>query len=99
MREHAKTKTVGASSIITDQRSVLMGIQIGMDSANDPTITVYDGTDANGEVLIPTGVYDASVLGLPRVSFSYDKRAYNGIYVDITCGGTVEVTVDYREGV
>ena len=85
------TNTVTASS------AVLAGMQVGTDSANDPTITVYDGTDNTGNVIVPTTEYDATALGLNGFIGAYDKRAYNGIFVEVSIGGgSVEVTIDYR---
>ena len=96
-RQHAKVSTVTSSTAITSSSAVLMGMLIGTDGANDPEITIYDGTDNAGSEIVPTTTYDASVLGLNGYVSSYDKRAYNGIYVEITCAGSVEVTLDYRE--
>ena len=96
-RQHAKVETVTSSQIITSERAVLMGMQLGTDSANDPEITVYDNTAASGTELVPTTTYDASALGLNGLVIPYDKKAYNGIYIEITCAGTVEVTIDYQE--
>jgi hypothetical protein len=95
-RQQARVTTISSSAIITSDRAVFMGMQLGTDGANDPVITIYDGTDNAGNEIVPTATYDASVLGLNGLLGPYDKRAYNGIYVEITTGGTVEVTVDYR---
>ena len=96
MRDHATVSTVSSSTAVTSSRAVLMGMQLGTDSANDPTVTVYDGTDNTGNEIVPTATYDASALGLNGLVIPYDKKAYDGIYVEITCSGTVEVTIDYR---
>lgn len=95
-RQHAKVLTVTSSQIITSNPAVLMGMQIGPDGANDPTITVYNGTDNTGGEIVPTNTYDASALGMNGYVGPYDKRAYNGIYVEITTAGTCEVTIDYQ---
>ena len=96
-RQHAKVLTVTSSQIITSERAVLMGMQIGPDGANDPIVTVYNGTDNTGGEIVPTNTYDASALGMNGYVGPYDKKAYNGISVEITCAGTVEVTIDYQE--
>ena len=88
---------VSTTATITSSSAVLAGMQIGTDSANDPTITVYDGTDNTGNEIVPTTTYDASALGLNGFVASYKKRAYNGIFVEVSIGaGAVEVTIDYR---
>lgn len=97
MNEHVNVMTVSSSQAVASVRSILFGLQVGMDAINDPTITVYDGTDNTGNEIVPTTTYDASALGLNGFTASYAKKAYNGIYVEISCAGTVEVTVDYRE--
>ncbi len=97
MLDHAVVKTVSASGQVTTKSAVLLGMQIGTDSANDPTVTIYDGTNNTGNEIVPTTTYDASALGLNGFVCPYSKRAYNGIYVEIACAGAVEVTVDYRE--
>jgi len=97
MGQHVLVTTITSSQIITSASAVLSGMQIGTDSANDPTITVYDGTDNTGNEIVPTTTYDASALGLNGFVASYEKKAYNGIYVEISTAGSVEVTIDYRE--
>lgn len=91
-----RVTTVSSSQSVTTSPAVLAGMQVGTDGANDPIITVYDGTDSTGAEIVPTASYDASALGLNGFVASYDKKAYNGIYVEITCGGAVEVTIDWR---
>lgn len=96
MRQHMTVTTVSSSQSITTDRAVLAGMQLGTDSLNDPTITVYDGADNSGNEIVPTTTYDASALGLNGFVASYDKKAYNGIYVEISGAGAVEVSIDWR---
>ncbi len=96
MVQHAVVITVSSSQIITSNSAVLMGMQVGTDGVNDPTITVYDGVDNSGNEIVPTTTYDASALGISGFVAAYAKRAYNGIYVEISGTGAVEVTIDYR---
>jgi len=96
-RQHAFVTTVTTSQIITTSPAVLLGMQLGTDGSNDPIVTVYNGTDNTGGEIVPTATYDASALGLNGFIGAYDKKAYSGIYVEITCAGAVEVTIDYRE--
>jgi hypothetical protein len=88
--------TVSSSQTVASGSAVLAGMQLGTDSLNDPTVTIYNGSDNTGAEIVPTTTYDASALGLNGFVASYDKKAYNGIYVEITCAGSVEVTIDYR---
>jgi hypothetical protein len=97
MINHAIVKTVTVSGTIITKSAVLLGMQVGTDSANDPTITVYDGINNGGNEIVPTTTYDASALGLNGFVCPYSKKAYSGIYVEITCAGSVEVTIDYKE--
>ena len=98
-RQQARVSTVSTSQIITSNSAVLMGMQLGTDSLNNPTVTVYDGTDNSGNEIVPTATYKATDLGLNGLAIPYDKDAPNGIYVEISVagGGSVEVTIDYRE--
>ena len=84
-----------ASAKVTDGPAILCGMLIGTDGANNPTITVHDSTDNSGTEVVPTAEYDASVIGLNGFVPGYGKSCKNGIYVAITCAGTVEVTIDY----
>ena len=97
MRQHVLVLTVSSSQIITSNSATLAGMQLGTDGVNDPTVTIYDGTTNAGNEIVPTTTYDASALGLSGFVGAYDKKAYNGIYVEISGAGSVEVTVDYRE--
>ena len=91
----ATTDKLSASSKVADGPAILCGMLIGTDGSNNPTITVYDSTDNSGTEVVPTAEYDASVIGLNGYAPGYGKSCKNGIYVEITCAGTVEVSVDY----
>jgi len=52
-----------ASGIVWNSEGSLVGLLIGMDNANDPQITVYDGLDATGTQIVPTTNLDASAKG------------------------------------
>src|SRR5512146_2131617 len=98
MISHAQVATVTSSSVITTKPAILLGMQIGTDGANDPTVTVYDGTSSSGSIILPTTTYDATALGMNGPPMTYPKSAYNGIYVAISIGGgSVNVTIDYKE--
>ena len=97
MLEILRHKKLSASGIIYSGPCVLGGILIGTDAANDPTITVFDAVAAAGNEVIPTNQYDASVLGLNGATIPIAVKCVNGIYVQITTGGSCEVTVFYKE--
>jgi hypothetical protein len=83
-----------ATGIVLTGQGVFRGMLLGTDGVNDPVVTIYDGLDNSGTEIIPTATYDASALGLNGV---IGKGVYceTGIYVEITCAGTVEVVVEY----
>ena len=97
MTEIVKPKKLGASGIIYTGKSFLATLLIGMDEINDPVVTVYDGIDNTGEELIPTNKYDADAFGINGVVLTYMVECWTGIYVEITCQGTVEVVIHYQE--
>lgn len=94
-RTLTQSKKITASGLIFTGECVFRGLLIGTDGTNDPTITVYDNTADSGEEILPTNTYDASALGLNGV-VSLDIHCKNGLYVAITCNGTVEVVPMWR---
>lgn len=84
--------TISLSSLILTGEGLFLGFLIGTDAVNDPTITIYDNTEASGEEIVPTNTYDASLYGLNGWSPSVPVEVANGIYVEITCAGACEVT-------
>lgn len=94
--ESVKSIKLTSSGIAYTGESLLTGMLLGMDKVNDPEITVYDGLDNTGEELIPTNDYDASALGLNGAMFGFADKCKTGIYVEITCAGTVEVIIKYQ---
>ena len=86
-----------ANKLIHTGPGLLFGMLLGTDSANDPTITIYDGITAAGDELVPTATYESAYKGLNGFTCSYGKQFDTGLYIEISCGGTVEVSVDYRE--
>ena len=86
---------VTATGAVSSNACVISGMLIGTDGSNDPVVTVYDNTTNTNEV-IPTTTYDASVLGLNGVTLPKDGvKCQTGIYVEITCAGSVEVLIYY----
>lgn len=94
-RMSVKPTTKTASGVVYAYPCIFHGFLIGTDGVNDPTITFYDhASAASGQEIVPTATYDASALGLNGVTGMYQYYA-NGIYLSITCAGTVEVTPQY----
>jgi hypothetical protein len=94
--ESVDTSKKTASGIVYTGHSWLYDMLIGTDGVNNPTITVYDGIDNSGVEKIPTNAYDASALGINGVVYNAKRKCAKGIYVEITCVGTVEVVVGYK---
>lgn len=84
------------SGIVYTGRSVFRGFLLGTDGVNDPTITVYNGLSNSGDEIVPSCTYDASALGINGVTgINPGIHCDEGIYLEITCAGTVEVIVLY----
>lgn len=89
------TKT--SSALITTGAGIYNGIKVNTDGTNAATIIVYDNTAASGTAVDPSTVYVTSSSMRVQASGSYPpRRYYNGLYVSITCAGTVSVTVEYE---
>lgn len=74
------------------------GISITTDGTNTATIVVYDSASgASGKKVIQDLVVPSSSTNR-GMAFEVDPPVglENGIYVDITCAGTVKYTVYYR---
>jgi len=84
-----------ASGIVFSGPVYFGGFLLGTDGVNDPTITIYDGTDNTGLKIVPTNTYDASALGLNGAQEGSLVKCNSGIYVEIT-GSNVEIAVRYR---
>lgn len=94
----SKTKKLTASGMAYTGKSALTDVLIGTDGLNDPTVSVFDGTDSSGEEKMPTNTYDASKLGLNGVVWQNPRLMETGIYVLIAlAAGDVEVVTGYRE--
>ena len=94
--ESVETTKCTSSEAVHTGPCWLYDMLIGTDGVNDPTITVYDGTDTSGEEKIPTNTYDAALLGLNGVIFHAKRKCSKGIYVEISCAGAVEVVIGRR---
>jgi hypothetical protein len=95
--EKAIARKVTASGIAMAAQGLFLGVLLGTDGVNDPLITIYDNASAaSGTEVMPTTTFDASALGLNGFMPGFAISCINGLYVEITCAGTVEVTVLYR---
>ena len=91
-----KAKAIETGLICTGP-GVFGGFLLGMDGANDPTITIYDNTEASGEEMVPTSTYDASTLGLNGALIGKHLPGFkNGLYVEVTITGAKEIVVFYK---
>jgi hypothetical protein len=80
------SKKLGASGIVISRPCRLKNFLIGTDGTNDPEVTIYNGTTASGQEIVPTNTYDASALGI-NGAVGLDIKCPDGIYVAITCAG------------
>jgi len=84
-----------SSGIVYTGSCLLFHMFVGTDKTNDPEITIYDGTNNTGTEVVPTNTYDATALGLNGFCLATPIKCGTGIYVEITCGGNVEVNIGY----
>ena len=95
----AAMKNSGAKSadaLIATGQGVFYGIIVSTDSTNAVTLDIYDNTSASGTKLIPTStITTASDDRIQSITFENGVEFYKGIYVDITCAGTVGYNVYY----
>lgn len=87
-----------SSQIVCSGPCLFWGILIGTDGVNNPTVTVYDNTTNSGDEVAPTCEYDATLKGVNGFVLPDSEARYceNGLYIEITCAGTVEVSVLWR---
>lgn len=83
-----------ASGLVHSGPCIFQGFILGTDGTNDPAITIYNSVAASGSEVVPTATYDASLLGLNGVTGMH-QWCDTGLYIGITCDGTVEVSVQY----
>jgi len=94
----AESGKFGSSAVAVRGQGLLYNMQIGCDGSNDPIVTIYDGESAtNAKEIVPTCTYDASALGMNGFTSTVGKKFIKGLYVEITCGGTVEVILDWEK--
>ena len=73
------------------------GIIIATDGSNDVTVDIYDNTAASGNNIIPTVVCKGSSR-IHAIGIDPPTPFFTGVYVDITCAGTLSYIVYYTTG-
>jgi len=90
------TKT--ASACILESKGLFYGILLTTDATNAVTLDIYDSTTASGTKIIPTSTITTnSADRLRSLSFALPLHVSNGIYVNVTCSGTVTYMVYFEE--
>jgi len=93
---HTITDKSTTSELIHTGEVYLCGMHIGLDGINNPSITVFDGTDDTGIEIVPLTEYDAGALGLQGFETNYPILCETGLYIKIACAGDVYVITKYR---
>jgi len=88
-KQDATTQT--ASAAITASGGLFHGIVFATDGTNNVAFHIYDNATTNsGTELVPAGTVTTSATNrLTAISISPPVRFVNGIYVVISCSGTV----------
>jgi hypothetical protein len=74
------------------------GIAIATDATNAVTVSIYDNTTNSGKLIVPTFIATTGASDRTKSFFVYPAVRYEtGIYVDITCAGTVGFEVYYAQ--
>ena len=90
------TKT--GSACILESKGLFYGILLITDGTNAVTLDIYDNTTASGIKIIPTTTVTTSAADRIRsLSFALPLHVSNGIYVNVTCSGTVTYMVYFEE--
>lgn len=94
--EISEEKTADAA--ITAGYGYFGGIIVVTDGTNAVTVNIYDAAAASGRKLIPeTVITTSSTDRIQAIGYGpTDVYYYTGIYVDITCSGTVTYMVVYH---
>ena len=91
-----------AGGAIFTKQCKVTSLFLGLDGVNDPQITIYDNPSAaSGKQVLPTTIFDASILGLNGFTLAGDAALdfLEGIYVLVEAsgggafGGTLEGTI------
>ena len=94
--DFVKHSTKTSSALVTSGSGLYHGIKVNTDGTNAATITIYDNTEESGSTVDPQTVYvTSSTIRVQASGSNPPRRYYNGLYVSISCSGTVSVTVEY----
>jgi len=86
-----------ASASISTTSGYLYGITISTDATNAVAIDIYDNTAASGTKLIQTMTITTSATDrVTSIGFNPPVEYRTGLYVSVTCAGTVGYMVYYR---
>ena len=86
------------SACVLESKGLFYGILLTTDATNSVTLDIYDSVTASGTKIIPTcTITTNSADRLRSLSFALPLHVSNGIYVNVTCSGTVTYMV-YFEG-
>ena len=89
-------KKLTESGIATSHKNVILdSVLVGTDDVNDPVVTGFDGTDNTGGECVPTATQPADKKGWFGL-IKYNCLCRDGIYIEISGSGTVEVMVLWR---
>ena len=98
MVRKALTSNKTSSGQVFTGRSSILGMLIGTDGINDPTVILYDGTSDSGTKKTPSADQPATQEGFfGFMPGDLSIPCTDGIYCKITCTGTVDVIVYYDE--
>jgi hypothetical protein len=89
-----------ASAAVRTSAGIFHGILFVTDGTNAVTVNVYDNASAaSGTKLIPTDtiITTSATNRLTGISIDPPVRYDKGIYVEITCSGTVAYMVYYKD--
>ena len=85
------------SALIHTGGTMFSGILVATDGTNAVTLDVYDGTTTGGTKIIPQIVIPTSSSNRSfALSIDPGVLVRSGIYVAVTCSGTVGYTVYYK---
>jgi len=88
-----------ADALVLVGSGAFYGVAVATDATNAVTVSVYDvATATTGKLIVPTFVAPTSATDRTKSFFVYPGiRFENGIYVDITCAGTVGFEIYYAQ--
>lgn len=73
----------------------LLGVLIVSDGLNDPTVGVYDGTEASHTIRLPQTVFEADYKGFNGAMLTFRLPCKNGLCIYTASDGAFDVSVYY----